>query len=373
MLSFERDDKGRLVFSAIAQFFNKVNDRIMVFRPGSFAKTIRERVPSGGVPIRDWHLKSIDHTIGGVIEAEERAEGVWYRGVISAAEQDKATKIEEGFIPQNSVEVFVLNEGVTRAPFEEIPEAGKTWIGEHEISDDGTVGAREILEVSWRGVGLLTDSSQDRTALLGSSFSIPYQDLPLASHLESFDAGGAADRVLAWASLESGAVNWALVARAYLARGPIVDGKPQMLGQIADIIDGKLVAVPRAFDRACAEIEEREGVSPRDLLECAKIAGRYELRAERARNLFASRGADDVPSNQQTDAAEPGAGPLSENSSRPEPPESPKVTDAALALAVRNDHIRRAKIELARSKMGKNNEPNVTGTGVSGPGESAPD
>ncbi|MCB1282524.1 MAG: hypothetical protein KDB18_13460, partial [Salinibacterium sp.] len=284
-----RRDDGQYEYTAIAQFFNVVNDRLMLFRRGSFAKTIAESVTSGSgrVKINDGHKSTSRDTLGTVIEAREEEGGVFYRGLISSTEGEIFTKMQEGHVDENSIEFFSIQEGATRVPMTDIPTGA--WIWDHSTGD-GTVEVREITEVAWVGIAILPYSSQGRRALLEVNCAIPYQDLPVASASTAWDPVGAAERLRKWAGISAAPgkdphPNFSRLARGFLVRGPIRNGEPILLGQIADVVDGELVVVPDALDAALESLSTVREVSGPDIVACSRVAGRYTEKLRRGSAL----------------------------------------------------------------------------------------
>lgn len=343
----ERREDGQFEYTAIAQFFNVVNDRLMVFRPGSFAKTIRENLKGGRIKINDGHRHSSAATLGTVIEAEERPEGVWYRGLISSTEEMIFTKMREGHVDENSIEFFPIVEGVARVPLADLPVG--SWVGSNYAAGDGTVEARELLEVAWVGIAILPFSSQGRRALLETNAAMPFQDLPVASEGTAWDPAGAAERLRAWAGTVSmpsrdPIPNYAKLARGFLVRGPVKGGEPQLLGQIADVVDGSLVVVPEALDAALEELGKKSEITGPDLVACAQAAGRYAQKLSRRKKLsLANFAGDQLPSKGADDPAGPapittGAQPPTEETRSDEAPADQTLVGLGLrTLSLRLD------------------------------------
>ncbi len=312
----ERDD-GQFEFTAIAQFFNVVNDRMMIFRKGSFSKTIKEKITngSGRVKINDSHHHSSRDTLGTVVEAEERDVGVWYRGVLSSTEDALYTKMVEGHVDENSIEFNAIEEGVTRVPLEDVPEGAFIW---DQSTGDGTVEVRELLVVSWQGLGILPWSSQGLRAILEINAAVPFQDLPVASAASSWDPDGAQQRLREWAGVVERAgkpsmPNASRLACAFMVRGPVKEGAPELIGQIADVVDGRLVVVPDALDAALEELAGNAHLAAPDLAAIMTTASRYR---KKVRSGLASDATDVVTS------------PTADDPAGPAPPGTPPTDDA---------------------------------------------
>lgn len=274
---------GGWQFRATAQVYNRVNDRLMVFRPGSGAKTIAERVPAGRVKIHDGHPwnPAASQTVGKVLAAEESDAGVTYTGFISGSEEAIATKLSEGVVDENSIEILVMREDVAEVDLEDVPEAARPWA---QITPAGLAKVREIQEWMWFAIGLVSGSSQGVPAILEPPTFVPYQDLPVAALATSWDPDGAAARLQEWAGVNQAGAGerWARLQRAFLCRGGAPEG-PGFEFQIADVLEGELVVVPEALEAALRNLEARivstDSVATRaTLLAAARHVGRYEAR-----------------------------------------------------------------------------------------------
>ncbi len=322
---FETAD-GQHEFTGIAQFYDHVNDRLMVFRKGAFAKTIVENVGAGKVKINDGHIRTSQMTVGKVLEAEERSDGVWYRGVLSATASDLATKLKEGIVDENSVEIHILREQSMRIPLEDVPPGAFIW---DQIGADGTVEGREILEVAWTGLAIVPNSAQARKGILHVNSAVPFQDLPVAAAGTSWEPEEAAGRVLEFAgkwSTPSGGEcpNWSKLSSAHLVRGPMVDGAPVLLGAICDVIDGALTVIPDAIEPALEALAGDSNVTGPDAIACAQNVGRYIQKLEELAAMDDSA----VPSGSVT--AEDPAGPATSHTEE-EPPTDDNRNEALTA------------------------------------------
>lgn len=280
-----RED-GQHEYTAIAQFWDIVNDRLMVFRKGSFAKTIAEQLGRDVTPatsrikINDSHMHTARSTLGSVVEADEREIGVWHRGLLSATELEIFTKMREGHVDEESIEFFSVLESTTRVPLADVPVGAFIW---EEAKGDGMVEVREMLEVAWVGLAILPASSQARRALLEFNCAVPFQDLPVAEASTPWDVEGAAERLATWAGKidqlggrQRGSFpNYAKLARAHLLRGPIKGGQETFLGQIADVVDGQLVVVPEALEIALVDLADVTQLGGPNSIACATTVGRY--------------------------------------------------------------------------------------------------
>lgn len=244
-------------FSMWAQFFGIVNDRAWRFRKGSFAKTIRERVKTNRVKIHDGHNWSgnATDTIGRVLQAEEQPEGVRYKGFLNRSHEAIASKLADGTISENSVEIYRFKSICIDVSLDEIPKQCRGWV---EITPDGKARIQEVTEVMWLAVGLVSGSSQDKGAVIEPPTLVSYQDLPVK--MGRWDPEAARQRIQEYAASGEG-VDYAALSRAHLVQ--LSSG--ECLGQIADIDeDGRLVVVAEALGSAYADVAAHLGAHLRD-------------------------------------------------------------------------------------------------------------
>lgn len=271
-------DDGQWEYEGVAQYYAPfINDRLMEFRPGSFRKTIAEQVSAGRVRINDGHIHSVASALGTVIEAQDTKAGVEYLGRLSSAAGDVATKIREGHIDENSAELSIISEKSARVDASRIPAGAMIW---GESAGDGTVEVRQVLEVVWFGLALTPASSQG-VAALSSSYCMAPQGFPVVSR--PWDADGARQRLERWAGLAAPGAgpNFSKMARGFLVNGPYRDGRPELLGQVVDIVEGQPVVVAAALEAALAEVRAHAHTRPEDVVECARTVGHYEERLEK--------------------------------------------------------------------------------------------
>lgn len=306
----EETDAG-WTFQMWAQYFNTVNDRAWRFKKGSFAKTIRERVRTNRVKIHDGHNWAMNATgtIGRVLTAEELPEGVRYRGFLNRTHEGIASKLADGTISENSVEIYRFKSVCVDVTLDEIPKQCRGWV---EITPDGKARIQEVTEVMWLAVGLVSGSSQDKGAMIEMPTLVTYQDLPVK--MSRWDPEAARQRIQEYAASGDG-TDFAALSRAHLVQ--LSSG--ECLGQIADIDDsGRLVVVAEALGSAYADVAAHleahlrdpeavrltlAGAADRLAKYTAKLGGGLTNREEGARGI-SDTGADAPPAPQ---AAEPRA------------------------------------------------------------------
>lgn len=259
----ETEDATGWVYGANAQSYNTVNDRLMLFRPGSGKKTIAERVPKGRVKIHDGHPwdPNSDTIVGRVLSAEETNLGVRYQGFLSASEETLVQKIRERTIDENSLELHVLLETPAEVEIAAVPEHVRKWV---HLSSSGKAVVRGIDEWMWTAIGLVSRSSQGSPAILEDPRVVTFQDLPVVtSGAPAWDPDAVHARLSAWS------VGGRPVPQAFLGYPGSPLGVP-----IADVLDDQLVVTPEALRHALEALRSIE--DPTLLATAARHLGRYE-------------------------------------------------------------------------------------------------
>jgi len=231
----------------IASVFGVVDEQGDIVEKGAFTKTIEERVPRGLVRLMDSHRYDISHTLGTVREAKETDLGLWFSADLASTPdaQVAAQKAAEGHL--------------------------KLSIGYQTVNDawekqNGRM-VRKLKEVKLLEISLVPLAANESTAVTLVKAVVPFQDLPLASEDRPWDAAAAELRVRRWAGgPDKEGIDWAKYRKAFVLWNP---KEPENFGSyklpIADIIDGKLMAVPRGiFAAAAALMGARGGVLPFD-------------------------------------------------------------------------------------------------------------
>lgn len=246
---------GSYEFTARGQLFGPINDQLYRFLPGSYSKTIKEKVAKGRVPIKDGHPGSAaSKVVGRILEGWADSSAFFYRGKLSKVESDIAQKIHDGTVSENSAEGFPISATIERVDLEKVPQVAQFFA----YSRDGKVDVEVVSEFALHGMGLVAESSQgiDAIVRLGSALEAS-SGLPLAA--SDWNAEEAGRRILAWASPFAGSPpNQSRLERAYVYRCYSAAGDLVLLGQVADVEDGRLVIVPDAYDSAFEEIRAAE-------------------------------------------------------------------------------------------------------------------
>lgn len=270
-------------FSAYAQLFGVVNDRLMRFHPGSFLKTFQERVPTGSVKLHDGHNWGLtaSGTYGRITAGTEDEKGARVDIFISRAHPEVAVKVDDGTLTELSVEIFRMKQDLEgEADVDGIPEQARRFA---ELTPDGKVRVADIFEVRLDAVGLVSGSSQGKNVILEPPTVITFQDLPVAR--SNFNPAEAAERLSAWAGVDASRRNAQgdpMANYARLSRGYLVSSGGELLCQIGDILDGDLVVSSEALGGAHERLTEAlsgrlEGSAlAATLTAAARQIGRYE-------------------------------------------------------------------------------------------------
>ena len=220
------EDNG-IVEGYAAVFGNKDlgND---IIDPGAFKKTINERK---NVPLLWYHQPP--EVLGLVFEMEEDNKGLKSRSQINLDTQlgrEKFSLIRQGAIKGMSI------------GFEAIKEV---W--EKDI--------RRLKEIRLWEISLVTFPMNPLAQVTNIKAVVPYQDLPLADEDREWDASEARKRLADWAEEDIDKYRkgflWYDEENA--------DNLTAYKLPIADVIDGRLYAVPRAIIAAAAAIQGARG------------------------------------------------------------------------------------------------------------------
>lgn len=235
-----------------------------VVRRGAFRKTILEKVNKHGIPLLDSHIYDAAHTIGTVVKAEEDEIGlkIWAKLSTSPTALDIKQKLIEGHIGKLSIGYDVVKESYGRDPQTKKP-------------------VRFLNELKLFEISVVPIPASDRTKIMQVKSVVPFQDLPLAGRNDSWDSDAALARVRDWAGggMNLADMNWTRYRRAFLWYDR---NSPQEVGSyklpIADVMDGRLTAVPRGIFAAAAAVQGARGgvdIPPNDLAGVRSQLDRY--------------------------------------------------------------------------------------------------
>lgn len=212
-----------------------------IITQGAFRKTIKERVVRGLVPLLDSHIYDSAHTIGTVVKAEEDETGlkIWARLSQTPSAMEIRQKMMEGHIGKLSIGYDSVRERYGKDP-----GTGKT--------------VRFLDEVKLFEISVVPIPAMDRAQILSVKTVVPFQDLPMTSRDRVWDSTEAEKTVRN--AFGGNNLNFTRYRRAFLW---FDQDNPEQLGsyklQIADFIDGRLVAVPRAIFAVAAVLQGARG------------------------------------------------------------------------------------------------------------------
>lgn len=216
-----------------------------IITKGAFTKTIKERVSKGIVPLLDSHIYDSAHTLGTVYRAEEDDHGlkIWAKLSSAPTVEEIRQKMIEGHLGKLSI--------------------GYDSVRERYVRDDRTgKTARHLDELKLYEISVVPIPALERASILSVKTVVPFQDFPIADREREWDSDAAEQRVReAFGGGDN--LNFSRYRRAFLWYD---QENPELLGsyklQIADWIDGRLFAVPRAiFSVAQALSGARGGIN----------------------------------------------------------------------------------------------------------------
>ena len=235
------DEQG--YFEGYAARFNNVDLGGDVIERGAFKKTLNDRLQSGK-PIRVfWNHDTSKMPIGVVEEAYEDEMGLYVKGKLDI-EYDPNAQLVYRKLKGGRVDGMSIG-------YETIKEA---WEG----------GIRKLKEIKLWEISFVNFPMNPGAQVTAIKAVVPFQDLPLASEDRSWDADAARARVAKWASSDGSGdkdkIDWGKYRKAFVwydAKNAENFGAYKL--PIADVIDGKLMAVPRAIFAAAAAIQGARG------------------------------------------------------------------------------------------------------------------
>lgn len=213
---------------------------------GAFAKTIARHVSEGRQVRMLWQHNG-DQLIGGFPAEKMREDerGLFVRGEINLETQagrEAYALAKQGVLSDFSVGFSIPSRDAVK------------------YNDTGDRNVREIREVELWEVSMVGEPMNPNANVLAVKRALPFADLPMAERGRDWDADAAVGRVRQFTgSLDDATPEY---RRAFLW---VEDGRESELGAyklpIADVVDGRLIVVPRAvFSAAAVMLGARGGV-----------------------------------------------------------------------------------------------------------------
>jgi len=265
-------------FDGYASTFGVVDDGADVVEPGAFAKTIQERFSR----IRVGYNHNFDDPIGKPIALTEHTRdqlpeslrarfpqavgGLYTKSQISLTTRgrDVLTLLRDGVLNEMSFAYDPI-----KFDFDENP-ATKSQV-------------RHLREVRLWEYGPVTWGMNEAAMITGAKSVVPFQDLALADEGGAWDGAAARKRVQEWA----GGDDWSpeKYRRAFLWYDESAADKlgSYKLG-LADVVDGKLTAIPRGIFACAAVLQGGRGgvdIPASDVDKCKTHLDKYYAKMNR--------------------------------------------------------------------------------------------
>ena len=132
-------------------------------------------------------------------------------------------------------------------------------IGYDTVKSDFVGGIRHLKEVRLYDVSPVVFAANPEARIMSVKGATSFDDLPLADRDKEWDASAVEKRVRAWAGGEDN-MNWDKYRRAFFWYD---EDNPELFGSyklgFADIIDGKLTAIPRGIFAVAAVLQGGRG------------------------------------------------------------------------------------------------------------------
>lgn len=245
-------------FEGYASTFGNVDLAGEVIEEGAFKKTLQEH---SKFPLLWYHDPK---EVIGEVHAVEDKRGLFVKGKI-------ITSLEKGR------EIYeLLKRGILSG----------LSIGYSVIKDEWQNGVRKIKELKLWEVSLVVFPANPQARVSAVKAVVPYQDLPLAPMDMKWDADKATKRVAKWAGgPDKDKIDWTKYRRAFLwydAENP--QNYTSYKLPIADIVDGRLKAVPRGIFAAGAAIQGARGgvkIPAEDIEKIKKHLEKYYAKMDR--------------------------------------------------------------------------------------------
>jgi HK97 family phage prohead protease len=223
------------------------------FHPGAFLKSLDEHKQRDNRPIRlkDHHGR----TIGGfpIISVKEDQRGLFGRGEINLG-------------TQLGREAYSLAQQKVLTDFS---------VGFTAVDDKINKGYRDIYEAKIWEASIVDEPLNRDANILEVKVAIPFQDLPLAPRMTTWNPQAAKDRVKQHTESKSAPSGEYKQAFVWMDEERVERFDGYKL-QIADVIDGKLVAIPRAIIKMANEVAGRSvGIPDEDLAGVINHIERY--------------------------------------------------------------------------------------------------
>lgn len=263
-------------FEGYLSVFGVVDSYSDIVDKGAFKKTIKEN--KGNFPLLWMH--SSREPIG-VFKAHEDEKGLKIKGVLDLEVQ----RAREVHSMMKSKEI----DGEKVAPIVNAFSIGFTTI-KSEFEEVGKNVFRHLKEVRlWEGSAITRNFQATPGALLTSVKSIvPFQNLPLADEGRAWSESAAKKRIAKWAGATNG-LDTEEIREKYGKAFALCDKEKADTFEgykllVADVVEGKLTAIPRGIYAAAAAVQGGRGgtgIADADLARAKSHLGRYYAKLDR--------------------------------------------------------------------------------------------
>jgi HK97 family phage prohead protease len=229
------DEQG--IFEGYAAVFGNEDLGGDIIEPGAFRKTLQE---NPNLPILWQHDPK--EVIGVTLQAWEDGKGLRVKGQLNL----ETWRGREAYA--------LLKQGALRG----------LSIGYQAIKEIWEGSKRRLKEIRLYEWSLVTFPMNLEAQVIAVKTVVPFQDLPLADEGRAWDADAARARVARWASSDGSGdkdkIDWGKYRKAFVwydAENAENFGAYKL--PIADVIEGRLYAVPRAIFAAAAAVQGARG------------------------------------------------------------------------------------------------------------------
>jgi len=232
---FKEDDDGFVTFEGYASTYGNIDRGGDVVMSGAFDDTVKEYQGTEKLPILWQH--SHDMPLGVFTDISSDSKGLFVRGRMPRDDDFVRGRV----LPQMRVgSIRKMSIGYSTEDF--------AW--------DGNI--RQLKRVKLWEVSLVTIPMNNSADVTGFKSVVAFQDLPLADREREWDSGAAIARVREWADAESEPNERFRQAFFWYDRENADEFGAYKL-PYADVIDGRLVAIPRGVFAAAAALAGARG------------------------------------------------------------------------------------------------------------------
>lgn len=279
---FVMEDKGldpeARTFRGFAAVMGNLDDGGDVIERGAFKKTIVEM----GGRIKVYWIHDFDQPIGKALELAEVPKSKLPAALLERAPNATGGLRVKGYVsqtPKGDEALTLMRDGV----LDEL-SIGYQAVKE-QFKDDGPDGqsVRHLFEIALMDISPVPLAMNPAAIVTDVKKVVPFQDLPLADESRPWDAAAARKRLAAWAGgPDKEDVNWPKYRRGFVW---VDEDRADSFGgyklPIADVIDGRLMAVPRGIFAVAVVLQGGRALPDVDIDACKNHVARYYGKMDR--------------------------------------------------------------------------------------------